>query len=197
MLLILGILETFVISCEMIILRNNSHGEIIKVCMGIINTASRNKKITPWRFSLYLFLSFFVNKDFFCSWRGAMLRLKHEWTNRPVWIKIWVENWVIIALLAAVFYVFVHLSRVYNAWLFLHHSYVITKMADFNSKMSIFKTWFLTTKTLSVQMNSQLRQSKSGTFDLGKLFLDRISPLECFFFTYFWPVIITMIKREV
>ena len=47
MLLILGILETFVISCEMIILRNNSHGEIIKVCMGIINTASRNKKITP------------------------------------------------------------------------------------------------------------------------------------------------------
>ena len=32
-------------SCEMIILRNNSHGGIIRVCMGIFTTALRNKKI--------------------------------------------------------------------------------------------------------------------------------------------------------
>ena len=31
-------------SCEMIILRNNSHGGIIRVCMGIFTTALRNKK---------------------------------------------------------------------------------------------------------------------------------------------------------
>ena len=32
-------------SCEMILLRNNSHGGIIRVCMGIFTTALRNKKI--------------------------------------------------------------------------------------------------------------------------------------------------------
>ena len=32
-------------SCEMIILRSNSHGGIIRVCMGIFMTALRNKKI--------------------------------------------------------------------------------------------------------------------------------------------------------
>ena len=32
-------------SCEMITLRNNSHGGIIRVCMGIFTTALRNKKI--------------------------------------------------------------------------------------------------------------------------------------------------------
>ena len=32
-------------SCEMIILRNNSQGGIIRVCMGIFTTALRNKKI--------------------------------------------------------------------------------------------------------------------------------------------------------
>ena len=32
-------------SCEMIILRNDSHGRIIKVCMGIFTTALRNEKI--------------------------------------------------------------------------------------------------------------------------------------------------------
>ena len=32
-------------SCEMIILRNNSQGGIIRVCMGISTTALRNKKI--------------------------------------------------------------------------------------------------------------------------------------------------------
>ena len=32
-------------SCKMIILRNNSHGGIIRVCMGIFTTALRNKKI--------------------------------------------------------------------------------------------------------------------------------------------------------
>ena len=32
-------------SCEMIILRNNSHGGIIRVCMEIFTTALRNKKI--------------------------------------------------------------------------------------------------------------------------------------------------------
>ena len=32
-------------SCEVIILRNDSHGEIIRVCMGIFTTALRNKKI--------------------------------------------------------------------------------------------------------------------------------------------------------
>ena len=31
-------------SCEMIILRNNSHGGIIRVYMGIFTTALRNKK---------------------------------------------------------------------------------------------------------------------------------------------------------
>ena len=31
-------------SCEMIILRNNGHGGIIRVCMGIFTTALRNKK---------------------------------------------------------------------------------------------------------------------------------------------------------
>ena len=30
-------------SCEMIILRNNSHGGIIRVCMGIFTAALRNK----------------------------------------------------------------------------------------------------------------------------------------------------------
>ena len=29
-------------SCEMIILRNNSHGRIVRVCMGIFTTALRN-----------------------------------------------------------------------------------------------------------------------------------------------------------
>ena len=33
-------------SCEMIILRNNGHGGIIRVCMGISTTALRNKKYT-------------------------------------------------------------------------------------------------------------------------------------------------------
>ena len=33
-------------SCEMIILRNNGHGGIIRVCMGIFTTALRNKKNT-------------------------------------------------------------------------------------------------------------------------------------------------------
>ena len=32
-------------SCEMIILRNNGHGGIIRVCMGIFTTALRNKTI--------------------------------------------------------------------------------------------------------------------------------------------------------
>ena len=32
-------------SGEMIILRNNSQGEIIRVCIGIFTTALRNKKI--------------------------------------------------------------------------------------------------------------------------------------------------------
>ena len=32
--------------CEMIILRNNSHGGIIRVCMGIFTTALKNKKNT-------------------------------------------------------------------------------------------------------------------------------------------------------
>ena len=31
-------------SCEMIILRNKSHGKIIRVCMGIYTTALSNKK---------------------------------------------------------------------------------------------------------------------------------------------------------
>ena len=33
-------------SCDMIILRNNSHGRIIRVCMGIFTTALRNKQNT-------------------------------------------------------------------------------------------------------------------------------------------------------
>ena len=33
-------------SCEMIILRNNGHGGIIRVCMGIFTTTLRNKKNT-------------------------------------------------------------------------------------------------------------------------------------------------------
>ena len=32
-------------SCEMILFRNNSQGEIIRVCMGIFMTALKNKKI--------------------------------------------------------------------------------------------------------------------------------------------------------
>ena len=32
-------------SCEMIILRNNDHGGIIRVCMGIFTSALKNKKI--------------------------------------------------------------------------------------------------------------------------------------------------------
>ena len=32
-------------SCEMILLRNNSHGGIIRICMGIFTTTLRNKKI--------------------------------------------------------------------------------------------------------------------------------------------------------
>ena len=38
-------------SCEMIILRNNGHGGIIRVCMGIFTTALRNKKIRGQGFS--------------------------------------------------------------------------------------------------------------------------------------------------
>ena len=34
------------LSCEMIILQNNSHSEIIRVCMRIFTTALRNKKIS-------------------------------------------------------------------------------------------------------------------------------------------------------
>ena len=33
-------------SCEMILLQDNSHGEIKRVCMGIFTTALRNKKIS-------------------------------------------------------------------------------------------------------------------------------------------------------
>ena len=40
-------------SCEMIILRSKSHGEIISVCMGIFTTTFRNKTNTV-KFSLYL-----------------------------------------------------------------------------------------------------------------------------------------------
>ena len=32
-------------SCEMIVLRNNSHGAIVRVCVGIFSTASRNKNV--------------------------------------------------------------------------------------------------------------------------------------------------------
>ena len=43
-------------SCEMIILRNNSHGGIIRVCMGIFTTALRNKKNTSNSQKMYLTL---------------------------------------------------------------------------------------------------------------------------------------------
>ena len=43
-------------SCEMIILRNNSHGGIIRVCMGIFTTALRNKKNTSNSQKKYLTL---------------------------------------------------------------------------------------------------------------------------------------------
>ena len=44
-------------SCEMIILRNNSHGGIIRVCMGIFTTALRNKKIPQLTSTVYHLLS--------------------------------------------------------------------------------------------------------------------------------------------
>ena len=43
-------------SCEMIILRNNSHGGIIRVCMGIFTTALRNKQNTSNSQKKYLTL---------------------------------------------------------------------------------------------------------------------------------------------
>ena len=43
-------------SCEMIILRNNGHGGIIRVCMGIFTTALRNKKNTSNSQKKYLTL---------------------------------------------------------------------------------------------------------------------------------------------
>ena len=44
-------------SCEMIILRNNSQGGIIRVCMGISTTALRNKKIPHLTSTVYRLLS--------------------------------------------------------------------------------------------------------------------------------------------
>ena len=41
-------------SCEMIILRNNSHGGIIRVCMGIFTAALRNKIIRQILKALFL-----------------------------------------------------------------------------------------------------------------------------------------------
>ena len=43
-------------SCEMIILRNTSHGGIIRVCVGIFTTALRNKKNTSNSQKKYLTL---------------------------------------------------------------------------------------------------------------------------------------------
>ena len=40
---------------------------------------------------------------------------------------------------------------------------------------------FLATNTLKAQMNCQLWKNKSETFDIGKLFLDRTSPLKGIF----------------
>ena len=68
-------------SCEMIILRNNGHGGIIRVCMGIFTTALRNKKNTsnsqkkkyltllPQRIACYL-TAYFDEKN-------AFLRVVH------------------------------------------------------------------------------------------------------------------------
>lgn len=43
--------------------------------------------------------------------------------------------------------------------------------------MSIFGTQLFATKKFLEQVNSQLGQCKSGTFHLGKCFLDLIFPL--------------------
>ena len=57
-------------SCEMIILRNNNHGGIIRVCMGIFTTAPRNKIIRQiltlllQRIACYL-TAYFDEKDEF------------------------------------------------------------------------------------------------------------------------------------
>ena len=57
-------------SCEMIILRNNNHGGIIRVCMGIFTTAPRNEIIRQiltlllQRIACYL-TAYFDEKDEF------------------------------------------------------------------------------------------------------------------------------------
>ena len=55
----------------------------------------------------------------------------------------------------------------------------ITKVnkAIFNLKMSIFGTGLPVTKMFLAQMNGQLGKCNLGTFDLGKLFLDRTFPV--------------------
>ena len=126
-------------------------------------------------FSLYLFLSF-LPTEISSSPEDKLhcgSNINGQITLSGLRSKMRIEP---LLLPLPLFSVFIHCKWDYNAWLLLYHSYVTTKMADFNSKMSIFETWFLATKSLSAQMNSQWRQSKSETFDLGKLFQDHTFP---------------------
>ena len=65
-------------SCEMIILRNNSHGGIIRVCMGIFTTALRNKKNTS-------------NSQ---NWPPALMKRTHfsKWAQSGLFLCTSVEN---------------------------------------------------------------------------------------------------------
>lgn len=91
-----------------------------------------------------------------------------------LWIKTQVENSISSALLAAVFLVYIYVSRDWSqyAWLLLHNSYVITKMAIFNFWNEIDRN-----KNVLAQMNGRLGRCNLGIFDSGKLFLDRTLPL--------------------
>ena len=65
-------------SCEMIILWNKSHGEVIRVCIGIFTTALRNKK-NPFKFSMKIpHLTFTVHcllSDRLLCWKEPILAI--------------------------------------------------------------------------------------------------------------------------
>ena len=62
-------------SCEMIILHNNSHGGIIRVCMGIFTTALRNKK----------YVKFSKKIPHLASTAYCLLSDRLLWWKEPIW----------------------------------------------------------------------------------------------------------------
>ena len=62
-------------SCEMIILRHNSYGGIMRVCMGIFTTALRNKKKANSQLKIFHFTStvYRLLSDRLLRWRKSTL----------------------------------------------------------------------------------------------------------------------------